>query len=368
MGELPAGERCPVDVLRSKVWGRGNGDNIQHASEGDEEILISGSNRRNKDMEYGFYGRLKEEFPSQVIVDINDACNYECIHCPNAQMKREGKITGSQLSEELNRKMVDEVAKYGRGITQQIRYTADGEPFLHPEVMELLEYAVRRSGTMVSVTTNGSLLDEEKMLRLQEMGLGLIDFSLDAYRDGTYSEIRRNGDLEVVRRNVLKMLEIRERTRSRTKIVVSFVLQEKNKDEKDDFEEYWKSRGVDWVIIRKLHTAGGTVENDVRVGDTGRAYPCVYLWERILLDYKGRLSYCPVNWEGDRLICQDYSQTSIKDVWNGEEYRRLRQEHLTNCFSGDNSCRDCKDRFLTIWPEQGELAYGDMLSAFQQKR
>ncbi len=149
---------------------------------------------------------------------------------------------------------------------------------------------------------------------------------------------------------------------------MSFVVQEKNKEEKDDFEEYWKSRGVDWVIIRKLHTVGGAVENDVRVGDTGRAYPCVYLWERIVLDHKGRLSYCPANWEGDRLICRDYSQTSIKDVWNGEEYRRLRNEHLTNCFSEDNSCRNCKDRFLTIWPERGELAYGDMLSAFQQKR
>lgn len=319
-------------------------------------------------MEYGFYDRLKEEFPSQIIVDINDTCNYECIHCPNAKIKAEGRITGKRLSKELNRKMVDEVAKYGVGITQQIRYASDGEPFLHPEIMEILEYAICKSGTMVSVTTNGSLLDDEKMLRLQKMGLGLIDFSLDAYHDETYSEIRRNGDLKIVRQNVLKMLEIREKIQSKTKIVVSFVLQEKNEAEKEEFTKYWEGKGVDWVIIRKLHTAGGAIENEIKIDDREKIYPCVYLWERIVLDHKGQLSYCPANWESNRIICQDYSKASIKDIWNGEEYRKLRNEHLTNCFSEDNSCKNCKDRFLTIWPKQGELAYGDMISAFQQKK
>lgn len=315
---------------------------------------------------YGFYGRLKEEFPSQIIVDLNEACNYECIHCPQARLKKEGKILGKKLSKELNRKMVDEVAEYGKGITQQIRYTADGEPFLHPDILDILEYAISNSGTMVTITTNGSLLDDKTMLWLQELGLGLIDFSLDAYKDETYAQIRRKGNLEIVRNNVLKMINIRDTIKSKTKIVVSFVLQEKNRDEVEDFKKYWEEQGVDRVIIRKLHTAGGSMEH---TGDeqikTG-IYPCVYLWERITLNQEGKLSYCPTDWEGNRIICHDYSKTTIRDIWQGEMYRKLRNEHLTNCFSNDNACKNCQDRFLTIWPERGETAYGDMIADFKK--
>jgi hypothetical protein len=34
---------------------------------------------------YGFYGRLKAEFPSQIIVDLSEVCYLECIHCPHPE-------------------------------------------------------------------------------------------------------------------------------------------------------------------------------------------------------------------------------------------------------------------------------------------
>lgn len=316
-------------------------------------------------MEYGFYGRLKEEFPSQIIVDLNEACNYSCIHCPQGQMKKDGRITGAKLSKELNKKMVDEVAEYGRGCTQQIRYTADGEPFLHPDIMEILEYAICNSGTMVTVTTNGSLLDEDKTRHLLDIGLGLIDFSLDAYNDDTYAEIRRNGNLEKVRNNVLRMLELRKEINSKTKIIVSFVLQEKNKDEKDAFIKYWEEKGVDKVIIRKLHSAGGSMATIDDVAKN-KVYPCVYLWERISLNQHGHITYCPTDWDGTRVICDDYSKTTIKEIWTGDLMNEYRRQHLTNSFECNNPCKDCPDRLLTIWPDNGQAAYGDMINDFSK--
>lgn len=318
-------------------------------------------------MEYGFYGRLKKEFPSQVIVDLNEACNYECVHCPQGKMKKEGKLSSIRLPKELNRKMVDEVARHGKGITQQIRYTADGEPFLHPDIMEILKYAILNSGTMVSVTTNGSLLDEEKMTDLQDMGLGLIDFSLDAFYEDTYSEIRVNGNLDLVRNNVLKMLDIRRRLSSGTKIIVSFVLQDRNRDEADEFKKYWEDQGVDWVVIRKLHTAGGSLEHALGQESRQYIYPCVYLWERIGLNQYGQLSYCPTDWKHSRIICGDYSECTIKEVWTGKAYDQLRMEHLSGCFKAADDCRNCRDRYLTIWPERGETAYGDMIGQLGKK-
>ena len=40
------------------------------------------------ELKYGFYGRLNSEFPSQIIVDITEVCNLECIHCPHTEFKK----------------------------------------------------------------------------------------------------------------------------------------------------------------------------------------------------------------------------------------------------------------------------------------
>ena len=36
---------------------------------------------------YGFHGRLKSEFPSQIVVDITEVCNLACPHCPHPEFK-----------------------------------------------------------------------------------------------------------------------------------------------------------------------------------------------------------------------------------------------------------------------------------------
>ena len=64
------------------------------------------------------------------------------------------------IDPEINKKMVDEVAKYGKGITKYIRYTSNGEPLVHPKSYEILQYAVDNSKTS-NIDTNGTLLKEK---------------------------------------------------------------------------------------------------------------------------------------------------------------------------------------------------------------
>lgn len=316
---------------------------------------------------YGFYDRLTKEFPSQVLVDLCQVCNYECIHCPQSQFKHSSVFSGAYLDFELNKKLVDEVKSYGKDMTQQIRYAAAGEPLLHPKWLELIEYAVKNSGTMVTLTTNGSLLNDESIDKLLDIGLGLIDFSLDAFNDDTYAEIRRNGNLEVVRNNVLEMLKKKKEKKSKTKIIVSFVEQEKNAAERDEFKKYWEEQGVDFVVLRKCHSAGGFFyKNNGNVN----IQPCVYPWERIQLDANGKLSFCPASWLGKTELECDYKNTTIRDIWNGPEYKQLRKEHLENKFEKYTVCAECPDRGLTIWPSDKTKTlrgYGDMIKDFSKQ-
>ena len=214
---------------------------------------------------YGFYERLSKEFPSQVMVDITEVCNLGCIHCTHPKFKLSSSYNKRMINPEINKKMVDEVAKHGKGITKYIRYTSNGEPLVHPKSYEILQYAVDNSGTKVTLTTNGTLLKEKKMKKLLSTGLHMIDISIDAYSNEIYKKVRVGGDLDITKKNVLRLLELNDEVGHKTKIIVSFVEQKENSHEIEKFKEFWQNQSVDEVLIRKLHTNSGSVikENDL---------------------------------------------------------------------------------------------------------
>ncbi len=312
---------------------------------------------------YGFYGRLKANMPSQIIVDIDQNCNYSCIHCPHGKFKKSDVYSGARLPQEYNKKIIDEVAVKGNGDVQQIRYTANGEPLLHPNAIDMLSYAAQRANTFVSLTTNGSLLDNNKSMQLLRAGIGLIDISLDAFSEETYASIRINGNLKKVRQNILDLLAIKKETNSKTYIVTSFVKQEKNENEELPFREYWENNGVDQVIIRELHTAGGAMRGTNSVVSISQYQPCVYPWERLCIAPTGDIEFCPASWEGRTGVGYNIRETSIYDAWHSQEYEELRKEHLSGSFSHYEVCGECPDRNHIIWPNKDERkAYGDMIS------
>lgn len=316
--------------------------------------------------EYGFRDRLKAEFPSQVIVDVTEVCNLACVHCPHPEFKKSEHYDARYLEPALNAKMVDEVRDHGRGYTQYIRYTSEGEPLIHPRGYEMIEYAARNSGVYVTLTTNGTIMNEKRTRKLLDSGVHMIDISIDALEPETYARIRVNGNLEVTRTNVLNLIRWIKQAGLSTKVVVSFVEQPQNKSEAQGFEEFWKSEGADYVVIRRLHSAAGAVINVADIMRTHQAKakrrPCVYPWERVVLNPRGHLSFCPADWTHESTIT-DYRHTTILDTWNGEFYNALRKAHLTNNFAAHGFCGQCPDWQATRWPGEGR-AYADMVDEF----
>ena len=288
-------------------------------------------------MSYGFQDRLTADFPSQILVDCTEVCNLACVHCPHPEFKRSPHYGGRYLDPVLNAKMTDEVRTHGVGRTQYIRYTSNGETLVHPKIYDMLDYAVRHSGTLVTLTTNGTILNERRVGKLLASGLHLIDVSIDAVRPTTYARIRVNGDLAVTQTNVIRLLELKRETRAQTSIVMSFVLQEDNADEAPEFENFWRAQGADSVVIRRLHSNAGSIGNIASALESAHPadarYPCLYPWERIVLNARGDLAFCPQDWVYASTVA-DYTKTTIKDVWQGVVYRCLREAHLKNDFSG----------------------------------
>lgn len=296
-------------------------------------------------MNYDFGGVLTEAFPSQVTVNITEVCNLACIHCPHPVFKLSEHYKARYLEPELNKKLVDEC----KGRTKFIRYCAEGEPLIHPHAYDMIQYAVE-SGTFTTLTTNGTIMNERRTRKLLDSGLHMVDISIDAFRDKTYSQIRVNGDLKVTRENVLRLLEWSKG--KVTKVVVSFIQQKENEGQAISFREFWEDKGAT-VIIRNLHSAAGSmtqIAKDLKTTEPRR--PCVYPWERIKLVPTGFLSFCPADWvHGSSLV--DYRTTTIEETWKGDQYRSLRLAHLNNDFEAHRFCGQCPDWKLTQWPGMG---------------
>ena len=156
---------------------------------------------------YTFKNGLSSEFPSQLILDITEVCNLACVHCPQPVFKKSKYYAKRYLPLDLNEKMVHEVRDESDGHCKYIRYTSNGEPLVHPHGYKMIKYAVENSNTFVCLTTNGTIMKEKKTRQLLDSGIHMIDISLDAFLDETYSKIRVGGDLNETRANVLRLID-----------------------------------------------------------------------------------------------------------------------------------------------------------------
>lgn len=319
-------------------------------------------------VKYGFGGRLKEEFPSQIIVDVTEVCNLECIHCPHSEFVKSPNYGARMLEPQLNEKMVQEVREHGADCTQYIRYTSNGEALIHPKIIDMIGYAVRYSNTQVTLTTNGTLMNSHISESLLDTGLDAIDISIDALTPEIYSKIRVNGNYNKTVSNVINFIKLREQAPKKTKVVVSFVEQPQNAHEAVGFECFWKDMGADYVVIRRLHSAAGAkskIAEEMQSCSPTRK-PCPYPWERIVLNAKGFLAFCPAAWqEGSDIV--DYHKTTVVETWKNLYYIKLRNAHLKNDFTGFDFCGQCPDWQQVRWPEEGR-SYADMMADFSKNK
>jgi pyruvate-formate lyase-activating enzyme len=307
-------------------------------------------------MEYGFGSGLSAAFPSQVIIDVTELCNLSCTHCPHPAFKQSDFYAGRSLGPELVSKAIGEVAGAGRGIVQYVRFASDGEPLLNKSIYPMLAEAVERSGTFVSLTTNGTLLTPSRIEQLIATGVHLVDISIDAFSAETYSKIRVRGDLSVTRGNVERLIARVRETGSSMRVAVSYIEQPENAHETANFERFWNNAGASSVAIRRLHSASGAVISVAEVmrkkGAIKQRTPCVYPWERVVVTPRSTLAFCPSDWTGGSSLV-DYHTNTIADVWQGRQYMALRRAHLTNDYTAHAFCGQCPDWQETRWPGEG---------------
>lgn len=113
----------------------------------------------------------------QVYLEITNICNLRCSFCP-APARAPGFLSREDFSLALDRL---------RPYTDYLYFHVKGEPLLHPLLPEFLSLAGER-GLLVTLTTNGTLLEKLSGDLLAAPALRQLNLSLHSYRPETHGD------------------------------------------------------------------------------------------------------------------------------------------------------------------------------------
>jgi radical SAM protein with 4Fe4S-binding SPASM domain len=314
-----------------------------------------------------FTNYLSAEFPSQINIDLSEFCNLKCIHCPYEQVTKIKGSTRENLDYEIHRKLINEISE-NENYCKYIRYTGEGEPLLHPRLLDILEYAKNNTKTTLTITTNGQLLTEKIIAKILSY-IDIFDISIDAFSEETYEKIRVGGKFKIVKENVNNLIKHIKNKKLKNKTMVSFVEQEQNKNEASDFKSYWKNQGVDFVVIRSQHSCAGSIKkikdkmwDNINKNNIKRK-PCLYPWERLMVTPRGMVTYCPADWLHEHTV-GNLKKETIKEIWKGKKMIDVRKFHESNNFPETSLCKTCPDWCNIKWPNEGR-SYATVVHEFQ---
>lgn len=190
--------------------------------------------------------------------DINGRCNLKCPMCI-VWKKPNGKYDlKPNFWENLEANVLPHL---------KIMDPLSGEPFIQEDLYKIIRMTAKvNPECRWNFTTNGQWEMTQKIRdHLDMIKIDVISVSMDSVNHETYSKIRKGGDLQTLKRNIVSLIEYvkerEERTGERINIVLNFTLQSENAYELKSMFEYAQMVGLNPMIVFLYDPSHMSLEN-----------------------------------------------------------------------------------------------------------
>ena len=274
-----------------------------------------------------------DDYPPYLQIEPTSICNYRCVFCYQTDNLFNKKTNGfmGHMSLDTFKKIVDQAENN----IEFISIASRGEPLICPSICEMLKYTYGKFLNL-KLNTNASLLDEKKSHAILQSGVKTLVFSADAAETKLYSELRVNGKLEKILKNIDTFNSIKEKQYKDSQIItrVSGVKVSKSQNI-DEMESFW-GKLVDQVAFVEYVPW----ENVYSSKATNIKKPCSDLWRRMFIWWDGKINPCDVDYKSE-LKVGNFSKLSLSDAWKSDYYQNLRKNHLNNLRYKTSPCDKC---------------------------
>jgi pyruvate-formate lyase-activating enzyme len=284
--------------------------------------------------------------PWEVYVQISRRCNLRCAMCGHEVWKTN---TGFMDWPVFDRVLAECKAN---GIKTMHILAGQGEPFLHPQIFEMLERAVAE-GMQVGIVTNGTPLTSERIERIAGLGLAYLQFSFAGWDKASYEATYVGAKFEKTLAN-LKAMDAAMRG-SKTSFMVKAVATGDWQETTDKTKAFLHSQGIERVVTVVANNFGGTVEvgkfcakhgvwTNKRI-DHHRRMPCRVMLKSIGVFCDGQVTACGCYDSNAMLKIGDITEHGIADIRHGEAFTKLLDAFRTGQLDGVPMCGKCDDPF-----------------------
>lgn len=290
--------------------------------------------------------------PISLSIEPTTACNLGCPECPSG-LKQFTRPTG-KLNLDLHETMLDQVKKS----VFYINYYFQGEPFLHPQFLELIRSAKKRK-IYTATSTNAHFIDENKAREIVASGLDRLIISIDGLTQKTYENYRVNGKLNKVIEGTKHLIAAKKEAHSKTPhLIFQFLAVKPNEHEIPEVVKLGKEIGVDEVRIKTAqlydykHGNPLMPENETYArykknldGTYSLKYKtgnhCWRMWSSSVLTWDGKVVPCCFDKDAQHVL-GSLENASFKEIWNNAAYRSFRNAVLTSRNEID-ICQNCSE-------------------------
>ncbi|UCD83289.1 MAG: radical SAM protein [Deltaproteobacteria bacterium] len=291
-----------------------------------------------------------KSLPLVIYFEVTNRCNLRCPMCA-ITMNVEGFI-GKRG--DLEYSLFEKVKPYLK-LAERCFCNGGGEPLLYPGFIPMLR-EIKESGPEIVFNSNGLLLTKETSRELVLHNIDCVSFSIDGANKATYEKIRVGSNFDKVISNI-KYLAITKKKKRKIKpfINLQMTLSQENREEIVDIIPLAKTLGTNHVVIEPLtpvfniskeyqrYFTGHYVDRDDILPELESARDTAeragFHFSSHYLSEQEKTNQCLQPWitlgiraDGDVFTCcgapvtfGNIANSSLEEIWNGEEYCKLRE-------------------------------------------
>lgn len=291
--------------------------------------------------------------PFALSIEPTTACNLGCPACPSG-LKAFSRPTG-KIDLKNHQNWLSQVADS----VFYINYYFQGEPFLHPQFLDLIKEAKRKK-IYTATSTNAHFIDEKKAHEIVESGLDRLIISIDGLTQETYESYRIHGKLEKVITGSKALVKAKKEAQSTTPhLIFQFLVVKANEHQITEVQELATEIGIDEVRFKTAQVYD--YENGNELIPDNEAYSryvkqkdgtyrfkykggnsCWRMWSSSVLTWDGQVVPCCFDKDAHHTLGSLQDQ-SFETIWKSPAYRSFRNSVLqdrnsieicTNCSEG----------------------------------
>ncbi|MFH1478205.1 MAG: radical SAM protein [Candidatus Omnitrophota bacterium] len=320
----------------------------------------------------GIFTRKVFTGPLEVSIDVTNRCSLGCLTCwfysPLQAEKVSNEWVKKEIDFELFKKVVDELKDMK---VKNIMLGGNGDPFMHPRIIDMIEYTKKR-GFIVNTSTCGVYFKERELRNMLDLGIDSINVSILAATQETYLNMHNDKKRELfdkVKKNISLISEWKKKEKKRLPCIrLVNVICNLNYFEIDKMVNLAKEIGADEVgfkrlaimpFTKKLLLTGDQIKELAEILDIADKKADLLRIATNINDFRQNImpglisgDYtsdiysrmpCYIGWIYSRILCDgnvvpccgccsyiigNLHNNTFKEIWNSEIYREFRKKTI----------------------------------------